>query len=671
MIKMNQEYNNLNSNNFNMQSNNEISNNQPLQNNQNFNNTFNQGVQQNTNINQSTFNYQPQPTQNYQQSINQMNMQQPMPQIVNSFESENVDNQNLNNKPPKKKKLGLIIGIIAIVVIVIAIVIGVVTLLLRDTKEQNLNENKEVFSFLYKNEENFYYIDEKNTIYEYKGYKNIEFENGYAVFSKNIDGKIVYGVMDKKENEIIKSGKYTGIKKLDSVNYYKVEKDSLYGVVDLDGKNIIPIEYENISIIGFSGSDTFVYLVKKDDKYYYVSSNGSIITETDNYGMFTTQIKSFSKINEDYDGVVFIDNENYYNARTGELVFKGKKDINFKYNILFEQENSITLYDKKMQLKEKIETPNTISVEIHNLKSGYILLEETIYKNGTTTMRYRIYDQNLNLKKEVECPYARALEIYEIGEEYFYIQESPNGSGKNKKYRTTLYDKNLKEDIQDDNVKFFVDNNGKMYFVDNDYTNDIVSVYNIDGEKISTITDHNYVYSSGDYLVLTNEKSYNDYYDIYRLNGELIAKDIDYVRSFDEEKMNSDINILHLERYRKKYSVLLEDGTELEEDGYSWSICGDNLIAFNSTAKNLKIYDIKGNILNEINNVNDIVVCNNNYVLLKGDDKYRIYNSKENKVGFEFDSESYVKEYSSSGLNVIELKDSFYDYDGKKILEKK
>ena len=111
---MNQEQNNSNSNNFNTQGNNGIPNNQPL-NNQNFN--------QSMGFNQQPINPQPQPTQNYQRPINQMNMQQSTPQPMNTFESGNANNQSFNNKPPKKMNLGLIIGIVAVVVVAIIITI--------------------------------------------------------------------------------------------------------------------------------------------------------------------------------------------------------------------------------------------------------------------------------------------------------------------------------------------------------------------------------------------------------------------------------------------------------------------------------------------------------------------------------------------------------------------
>ena len=87
------------------------------QNNQGSSNAFNQ----NLNVSQSTFNSQQQVNTDYQQITNQMNMQQPTPQPMNSFESEN-SSQNFNSKPPKKRNLGLIVGI---ALVVIAVIIGI------------------------------------------------------------------------------------------------------------------------------------------------------------------------------------------------------------------------------------------------------------------------------------------------------------------------------------------------------------------------------------------------------------------------------------------------------------------------------------------------------------------------------------------------------------------
>lgn len=114
---MNQEQNNFNQNNFNIQGNNGTPNNQPL-NNQNMN--FNQQP-----INPQLQSTQQQLIQNQQVNNLQTNFEQPNQQTINSFESVNANNENFNSKPPKKKNLGLIIGIVVLIV-VIGLIVGFV-----------------------------------------------------------------------------------------------------------------------------------------------------------------------------------------------------------------------------------------------------------------------------------------------------------------------------------------------------------------------------------------------------------------------------------------------------------------------------------------------------------------------------------------------------------------
>ncbi len=130
---MNQEQNNLNPNNLNTQSTNEIPNNPLLQDNQSLNNTFNQDV------NQTTWNSQPQVNTNYQQTTNQENIQEPTPQPTNTLENGKAS-QNFNSKPPKKMNLGFMIGIVvAVAVIGVGAVLG--SKLFLNTDRNNSTEN--------------------------------------------------------------------------------------------------------------------------------------------------------------------------------------------------------------------------------------------------------------------------------------------------------------------------------------------------------------------------------------------------------------------------------------------------------------------------------------------------------------------------------------------------
>ena len=56
----------------------------------------------------------------------------------------------------------------------------------------------------------------------------------------------------------------------------KVEKDGKYGLIDFTGKEVISIEYDEISVIdGIENS----FKVKKDDKYGIVDSDGKVVVE--------------------------------------------------------------------------------------------------------------------------------------------------------------------------------------------------------------------------------------------------------------------------------------------------------------------------------------------------------------------------------------------------------
>lgn len=111
---MNQDQNNFNQNNYNTQNNNIMPNNQPL-NNQNI------GMQQNLNVNQTTFNTQQTPPHNYQNQMTQTNTQEQTKPPINTIVGENT----VNNKPPKKNHELLIIGIIVSVILVITIMIAI------------------------------------------------------------------------------------------------------------------------------------------------------------------------------------------------------------------------------------------------------------------------------------------------------------------------------------------------------------------------------------------------------------------------------------------------------------------------------------------------------------------------------------------------------------------
>ena len=101
-------------------------------------------------------------------------------------------------------------------------------------------------------------------------------------------------------------------------NILKVQKDGKYGLTNIDGKQVLDCEYDNITAIkGIKNS----ILVKKDSMVGLVNSNGTVVIPA-NYSEITT-------ISEDYqDGYIVKNSESKY----GVIKPNGDIAIDCKYN---------------------------------------------------------------------------------------------------------------------------------------------------------------------------------------------------------------------------------------------------------------------------------------------------------------------------------------------------
>ena len=113
------------------------------------------------------------------------------------------------------------------------------------------------------------------------------------------------------KNEEILTG-YDKIEAIDNIdknenvwyedNILRVQKDGKYGLIDLNGKELLPTEYDEI--IGLNGIENSI-LIKKDEKYGLVNDTGSVIIEP-NY-------KEIKNLGETYrEGYITIDENDKY-----------------------------------------------------------------------------------------------------------------------------------------------------------------------------------------------------------------------------------------------------------------------------------------------------------------------------------------------------------------------
>ena len=230
-----------------------------------------------------------------------------------------------------------------------------------------LNNKKDVFLCTYDVDENTgeykTKIINKENKEIYTDYSNIEplanyDKNGNMwyeadVFKVKIDGK--YGLIDIDGNEIL-SAQYDDIQTLKGLkNSLIVEKDGKYGLVNTSGVTIVAAEYKNIK--GFDEDYSHGYIIiDENDKYGLVSSAGSTILKNEfekidqiygeNYFVIEQDgdqkvinvagevvlEKGFDKITQiNSDGVVFVKDKEY-----GFMDFDGNTIIDPQYEDLEE-----------------------------------------------------------------------------------------------------------------------------------------------------------------------------------------------------------------------------------------------------------------------------------------------------------------------------------------------
>lgn len=132
-------------------------------------------------------------------------------------------------------------------------------------------------------------------------------------------------VLNSKNEEILKDyNRVEAISNKDENNnlWYendvlKVQKNEKYGIIDFEGKELLPAEYEDITTI--QGIES-VYLIKKDGKYGLVDSEGRIVIEA-NYLEITN-------LGRDYKEGYIVKNEN---NQYGLLDHFGKQVLEAKY----------------------------------------------------------------------------------------------------------------------------------------------------------------------------------------------------------------------------------------------------------------------------------------------------------------------------------------------------
>ncbi len=507
-------------------------------------------------------------------------------------------------------------ALICIIVVVLIVAIFICTNIFSKNDDEKEEEVIVGYAKLVKSENgDFTYITRNNKVLKYTGYSDMsDFYYDTTCVSKALTDNpnyLEHALINKNEKVIIDYGVYNSITQLANGKYYSVEKENKYGVIDYSGNEVIPVEYEYISILSNDETSDILFVGENED-YSYINEDGKILFTASNE-LNENDIYYFDKFDNSYDTVINV-NENgknrYFDLTSGEELFENVENLTFNYNIQI-KENEVVIYNKDMSVKDTIDTSNCTSVSANNKYGKYMILTQMSLVDGKREDKYTIYDSNYN-------------KIF----------------------------------TSENEIELLLDSNNNIYFVISDADN--LELYNRRG-LINKIENHFFVAPGNnklDYIVA--ESLEKGKYDVYNLKGKLVLEGVSnytyygetLVVTIQDESATNDYIFIN-----ENKKIPLQRGDNVISDSY--------IIVENSNDKIIKLYDLKGNLISNIENAYK-EYYDDNYLIVRNDEKYTIYNAKNGNVSFEYNIKDYVGR--DDELDLIELEDGYYNFKSGKIL---
>lgn len=343
-----------------------------------------------------------------------------------------------------------------------------------------------------------YYTDENK--YEYAGYiVSTKTEEGYRYGYINKDGKLItkmeynelsrvtdiqdnnniylicakngqYGVI-KNEKELIPN-QYQSVRFDESNNLFVVEKSKKYGIVNMDGNLIVPVEYKQIDITG-------IYLYAQNSQGTTIYNNeGNQVNIDENIAILNTS-------NEKYR--IRINSKD--KTRYGVIGKDGKQIIDEEYSYIeYLNENYFIVSDEKSKLGIIDASKNTkVEIKYDSIQK----IQGTDMIQTSKDKKIEVYSKDMNKVCEMENAVVESkkdyIKVYN-NEEIRYFDKNGN------ELKNTQVYPNNKLFTKEENGKWgFVDNNGNKIV---DYKYDQVTEFNEygfaaikQGEKWGAIND--------------------------------------------------------------------------------------------------------------------------------------------------------------------------------------
>lgn len=301
------------------------------------------------------------------------------------------------------------------------------------------------------------YINYKGELIEEVQYNELsriteieDIENEYLIVAQN--GQ--YGI--KKSGKKILESEYQSINFDEKNKVYVIEKSKKYGISDINGRIIVPLEYNQIDINGiyiYAENEQGTTVYNKDGNQVNIDTNIAIIdTENENY-----KIKINSTETTKY-GVIGKD---------------GKKLVDEKYNyieylydnyfIVSKENSKLGIIDDKDT--EKIEVIYDSIQKIQNTK----LIQTSISQTNTIQLFSKEMKKICDMKDAIVDVYDNYIEIYNDKEIKYFDKEG-------KELRNIEVYPNNTRYVKEENGKYgFVDKNNKLVV---DYKYDYATEFN-------------------------------------------------------------------------------------------------------------------------------------------------------------------------------------------------
>ena len=265
----------------------------------------------------------------------------------------------------------------------------------------------------------------------------------------------------------------------------RVEKDGKYGLFDLLGKELLPVEYDEITVL--EGIENSI-IIKKDNKIGLVNDTGSIIIEC-NY----KEIKNMGSTYK--DGYITVDD----NGKYGVISATKRQILDNKYEEI-----------KQIALKEYYVVKEDGKTKLINSK-GESIIEDGFDDIKSATTNGVIFTKN-NLYGEMSTTGEITLET-----QYQDLKEANDGiyiAKQNDKYGIIDNMGNIQISYEYQGITY--NEKAKLFFAeDAEYNTSIIdNQYNVKATGIlsDVNTDEEYI-----------RMRVNDEYKYYNLNGEEIS----------------------------------------------------------------------------------------------------------------------------------------------------